>query len=201
MRNKEEMGFTLIELLIAMVIVAILVGIASPNFGSLMLDNRLASEYNAAARALLVARSEAVKVAGKVVICARGADNATCSDNWSMGWLVFHDAPPTNSGTPTSIASIGAEDTVLLQQSDRTAAINISAYGSLSGFPSENINWIRYQGDGSTNLDTASVLLCDSRAEEYARVLNIQITGDFRAGRKHSSSGIALDTYNEAVSC
>lgn len=76
-------GFTLFELLITIAIVAILAGIALPNFSELMRRMTVSETTNELVGALNLARSEAVKRGNDVeVISASG------SDDWSGGWVV-----------------------------------------------------------------------------------------------------------------
>ena len=85
-------GMTLVELLIVMVILAVLMSIAVPNFRSLMV-RRAASEAAAALSSdYRLARSEAIKRTTFVTIC-RSSDGATCgaADSWHTGWIVFVD--------------------------------------------------------------------------------------------------------------
>lgn len=198
MRTRYKHGFSLIELLVAIAVVSIIVGLGAPGFSQLMQDSRLSTKYNTVSRALLMARSEAVKRSGRVVVCPRNNAGTACADDWSEGWLVFIDAAPYSTG---ATASVGAEDNLLALYTKAQDNIEISAYGSLSGQPAAMLNWIGYGTDGSAQVDTGSILLCDNRKESSALVLNLMITGDIRQGRKSPSDDVALDAYSQSVSC
>ncbi len=95
-------GFTLIEMLMALVIVAILAGLAAPSFREMNHRNRLAGTVNEYITALNLARSEAVKRGNPVTLCRSGNPNANppaCGGGagWETGWVVFSD--PANTGT------------------------------------------------------------------------------------------------------
>ncbi|MEW5967274.1 MAG: GspH/FimT family pseudopilin [Pseudomonadota bacterium] len=80
-------GFTLIELVVTLAILGIILTIAIPNFQSMLASNRMASQANDVIAALSLARSEAVKRAAQVTVCA-SSDGATCTGTWEQGWVV-----------------------------------------------------------------------------------------------------------------
>jgi len=86
-------GVTLIELLVAVTVLGILLMVAVPSFQDAFLNNKLSNQANGFLSSLMLARSEAIKRNGRVVVCksANGADCVT-SGNWAQGWIVFHDA-------------------------------------------------------------------------------------------------------------
>lgn len=80
-------GFTLVELVVTLAILGIILTIAIPNFQSMLASNRMASQANDVITAMSLARSEAVKRAAQVTVCA-SSDGATCGTNWAQGWVV-----------------------------------------------------------------------------------------------------------------
>ena len=92
MKNRAQ-GMTLIELLTAILVVAILMGLATPSFREFSQNNRMVAATNDLVTALNLARSEALRRATTTVVCA-SADQATCSGavNWTTGWVAFNDA-------------------------------------------------------------------------------------------------------------
>jgi type IV fimbrial biogenesis protein FimT len=90
--HERNRGFTLIELMFAIAIFAVLLGFAIPAFRDTVQNNRLVAQNNEFVTALNFARSEALRRAGPVTVCA--SDNGTdCSGDtdWSTGWIVFAD--------------------------------------------------------------------------------------------------------------
>ena len=86
-------GFTLTELLVVLTIVALLATVAMPSLATVMDSMRLSSASNSFLANLQLARSEAIKRNGRVVLC-KSADGTACagSGGWEQGWIVFHDA-------------------------------------------------------------------------------------------------------------
>jgi len=91
--QRRPRGFTLIELVAVLAIVAILVGVAAPAMTATMKSVQLSSASNDLFGSLLVARSEAIKRSGRVVVCT-SADGISCTaaGGWEQGWIVFHDS-------------------------------------------------------------------------------------------------------------
>jgi type IV fimbrial biogenesis protein FimT len=73
------------------VVLAVLVGIATPLFTGLMNSNRLTSNANELVAALQIARMESIRRNVRTTIC-QSADQLTCTDSspW-RGWIIFAD--------------------------------------------------------------------------------------------------------------
>jgi type IV fimbrial biogenesis protein FimT len=92
-RTSGSAGFTLVELMIGIVVLAILLGFAVPNFNDASLSARLNGFANSLSAAAQVARSEAVKRNATITVCA-SSDGETCDDpgGWEYGWIVVDQA-------------------------------------------------------------------------------------------------------------
>jgi type IV fimbrial biogenesis protein FimT len=79
--RRTTSGFTLFELVITIAIVAILIGVALPNFREFSIGMTVNDNTNDLVGALNLARSEAVKRGRRVALIANDG-------NWNNGWQV-----------------------------------------------------------------------------------------------------------------
>lgn len=79
--SNRDAGFTLIELMVTVAMLAILAALATPSFRELIEAQRLRDTSFGLVSDLTLARSEAIKRGGNVVI-------APVADVWSGGWTV-----------------------------------------------------------------------------------------------------------------
>jgi type IV fimbrial biogenesis protein FimT len=99
-------GFTLPELMIALAVVGILVAAGLPSLTNLVRDQRIKTATSDVFVSLIYARSEAIKRADRVVVCAANAtiDGCANSSDWAAGWIVFLDADA--NGFPSTASDI-----------------------------------------------------------------------------------------------
>lgn len=76
-RGAKQAGFTLVELLVALMVAAILVVVAVPNFRSMMLANQLTTRANSVLGALSAARMEAIKRNTSAMVCGDAASGGS----------------------------------------------------------------------------------------------------------------------------
>jgi type IV fimbrial biogenesis protein FimT len=92
-RCRRDAGFTLVELVIGLAVLAMLFGFALPSMSRFLAEQELLGEARRLSEAVMLARSEAVKRNGHVVICATTPTQPCGSArHWHEGWLMFVDA-------------------------------------------------------------------------------------------------------------
>lgn len=159
-------GFTLIELLVLVAIVAILATIAVPNFSASIKNDRDISQLNNLLTSLMLARSEAIKSAADVSICA--GSNTTCSGtSWANGWVIYYNTSPPGVTNPIIrvFPAISGNNTFT---SDGGYSFTFQENGTLAPTPPAPINFT----------------LCDPRGPVYARSINLIATGSAEGAAK-----------------
>jgi type IV fimbrial biogenesis protein FimT len=112
LRNAAAGGFTLIELLVTISIVAILLSMAAPSFGDLILTQQVRTSAGDLQTSLFYARSEAIKRAANVSIVPNGGD-------WKNGWTVqLGDGTVLRSEDPLNPQLAAMSGTTVTYQSD-----------------------------------------------------------------------------------
>lgn len=181
--SSRESGFTLIELLITLVVAAVLLGVAVPNFRTFIQNSRVTTQSNEMLAHLAVARSEAIKRNAPVVVCpsavpTAAAPSCTAGGTWETGWLVFEDAvdPVTKKGNNTFAT---AEGDILLRIHERLEGNNtLRANGAELAKP------LTFGSSGVTTMAAADFFkLCDARGTSFARAIMVEATGRARIAR------------------
>ncbi len=170
-RRRPARGFTLIELMVTIAILAILMALAVPSFNSLIISNRITSHANELIASLQIARSEAIRNNGRVVVCASATPAnaaATCSGgpNWTNGWIVFTDTDRNNNRN-------GAE-VVLRSGTIRpgTLIVNSAAIGN-TGLVSFRSDGLAHDAAGA--LLTARIGVCEPATNPVQNVRQVSI--------------------------
>ncbi|MEX2123917.1 MAG: GspH/FimT family pseudopilin [Woeseia sp.] len=110
-------GYSLYELLITLALVALILTLGLPSFGSLVADKRLRVETDALFHAVHLARKSSI-VRRRVVSLCPSIDGASCNPgyDWSDGWILFanvdRDEPPQVDGNEPILARHQVADTV-----------------------------------------------------------------------------------------
>jgi type IV fimbrial biogenesis protein FimT len=145
-----------------MALAAILVGVGTPAMTATARSVELSSATNDLIGSLLLARSEAVKRKGRVVLC-KSSDGSGCAqaDGWEQGWIVFHDA--NNNGVHE------AGEAVIQRIQALQPNLRVSGNASLS-------RYISYAPSGATSMangafQAGTITICGQPAGEARQIV------------------------------
>lgn len=150
-RRRVCGGFTLIELVTAIVVLAILVGLALPSFRSFIVNQRIRNASFDLMASLILARSEAISRA-RTVSLTKG------SPTWDQGWTVTDGTTPViqvqsaynslsiTDSTVLAAVSYGKDGRTITASTKFTIAPSVAISGvnsrcvsiGLSGMPSSS---------------------------------------------------------------
>lgn len=171
--RARSAGFTLIELMVTLAIFGVLAAIAAPSFNSAILNNKLASFANAFLASAQLARSEAIKRNGSVVLC-RSTDRVSCaaSGGWQQGWIVFHDADndgevdagetviQVQQGLSADYRFTGDSYSLAFQPTGGIAALTTLTLCRAAPEPGNQERSIRVSGTGRASVETTRNHVC-----------------------------------------
>ena len=166
---RKSSGFTLVDLLMVLAVMSVVLTVAVPAMTATMDSIRLGSISNTFVSHLYLARSEAIKRNGRVVLC-KSPTGVSCvaSGGWEQGWIVFHDANNNATREPG--------ETVIQQEGSMPASFRLAG----------NLNvakYVSYSATGSAKLVTGAfqagtLTLCQPSASDgAARQIVISSTG------------------------
>jgi type IV fimbrial biogenesis protein FimT len=164
-------GVTLVELIVVLAILSILLAIVLPSYAYFSASNRIAAFTNDLVGAFQLARSEAIRRATLVTVCASRTSmdtTPTCdaSASWQEGWVLFQDGGVTgNLDGDDLIIRVGSGQAV---QGELSADTNFNDYLS---YKSTGVS------QGSTGLGNGTISLCISG---HGRIIIISNTGRIR---------------------
>lgn len=166
---RSNSGFTLIELMVTLVVAAIALTIAVPSFQTQILNNRSIALGEDFASAINFTRSEAVKRAGRVSLCASD-DGETCTGEWRDGFIAFVDNVPDDTSTPPNVGLVLR----VWAEQDTNSLIQVQRGGVDTGF-------IRYTSLGTLARVTDQPLVINTELKRCkgtaARRINIGLSG------------------------
>jgi type IV fimbrial biogenesis protein FimT len=106
---RQQAGFTLIELMVTIGILALLLGLAAPNFADTVRRSKARDLSNDLLSSLTFARQQAISTNQCVTICmvaSATAANPVCATSgtdWERGWIVF--ANPLCDNVPGGVGA------------------------------------------------------------------------------------------------
>lgn len=191
--RKSNAGFTIIELMTVLVIAAILATLAAPALYDMILSNRLTSKTNDIVSDLMLARTQAVNLGTRTVVCALDLgqytgttpvttckSSATASD-WTAGRIVFVDDDRDGTlDTGEAILRVSPPD----EEVRKSGSIS-SAKVTVSASNLANTGRIDFSPTGVATVTGASATfkLCDT--QNRGRTVTVAASG--RAGTNSTS--------------
>lgn len=149
----RQHGFTAIELMVVVAIVAVLAALAGPSFTPLIERWRVRDAAEGLTSTLYLARSEAIKRGGNVIIEKRpnsgNCTTATGATQWGCGWTVFFDA--NNNGTQDACVIANTPNECDLQISAAPNRLEITLPDSTGKIAVDRWGMMSHSGSGSTN--------------------------------------------------
>jgi len=162
-------GFTLVELMVTLGVAAIALSIAVPSFQTQILNNRSIALGEDFASAVNYTRSEAVKRAGRVSLCA-SKNGTACDGVWTDGFMAFVDTAATDTTTPPVVGLVLR----IWEKPDANALISVTSDGN-------DVTFIRYTSLGTLARvnDEPLVIAAEQKKckGKAARQINIGLSG------------------------
>ena len=165
-------GFTLLEAMTTLSVLGILLGLAVPGFGSMMLDSRRAATVNSFIHSVFLARSTAIQRGETVSIC-RSTNGQSCSNgtqDWQAGWIVFvnndGEQPPVRDENETLLAVFQAWDAGTITSNRVSYSFRPHTHAIVNG----------------------SVVFCDRRGSAEARAVIINSAGRPRVAHRDADN-------------
>lgn len=144
-KNK---GLTLVELLVAMVVLALIIGVGVPGMQSLMANMNIRTNTDKLVNSLAYARGEAVARVENVSI--RSVDG---NADWSKGWTVFVDKNGdcvNDNGTDEvlRVVDLSAENLTVTASSNQAGCLTFDRLGESASTTSTSFDLSK---DGGTS--------------------------------------------------
>jgi type IV fimbrial biogenesis protein FimT len=168
---RKAQGVTLLELLMTLTVAGVLTALAIPNFNNALRNSQRSAAVTSLFHTLFYARNAAIRRGKPVTVCA-SFDGATCrrSGDWASGWITFvnldRDEPPQRDANEPllNVASGWPQGSI----SSNRAAFSFRSYvhGVVNG----------------------TVLFCDERGGQHARVIIVSHTGRPRVSQRDGSN-------------
>ncbi|AOF82911.1 hypothetical protein BSY238_228 [Methyloversatilis sp. RAC08] len=160
-------GFTMIELMIVVTLLAVLAAFAFPSFQSFIASNRLTAESNELLSGMNLARSEAVRVQRRVLLCRAAAADGVVNFSATNGCVTTANSEPWQAWAvfvdENSNGAIDGTERILRMQAITGNALelisndDLAAAGNRIAFRPDGMA----RGQGSLALQTAQIRVCD----------------------------------------
>ncbi|WP_436179352.1 GspH/FimT family pseudopilin [Acidovorax sp. LjRoot66] len=151
---RASAGFTAIELMVVVAIVAVLTALAAPSFTPLIERWRVREAAESITASVYLARSEAIKRGGNVVILKNNSTAPTCNNGtgptqWGCGWIVFLDVDA--DGTQDACVATATPNECSIQTVTAPTRVAVTLAGNVNGkIVIDRWGMASHAGSGST---------------------------------------------------
>ncbi len=169
-------GLTLVEVMVTVAILALLLGLAVPSFKPLLERWRVQQAVGAMTSTMQLARSEAIKRGGNIII------KANTGTNWGTGWHVFLDVNadraqgacvPADTPNECDLQITSAPTLLEVALAGSTGGISVDRWGMMSHTGSANNQptamAFEFKPKGKTLADNSAAKLCMNASGRLAR--------------------------------
>ncbi len=166
LKKRKSPGFSLYELLMTLALVAVVLTLGLPSFGSILANNRLKVEVDALFHAVHLARKSSI-VRRRVVTLCPSFDGTVCEPgfDWSIGWMMFvntdRDQPVARDDDEPVLSHHPVDQDVQIMSNRKTYTLRSTVLRATNG----------------------TLVFCDRSGRGTARALIISYTGRPRVSR------------------
>ncbi|WP_165392819.1 GspH/FimT family pseudopilin [Corticibacter populi] len=163
-----QRGVTLIECMVVLAILSILLGLAAPLFQEIIKRYRVRVAAEALSSSLYLARSEAIKRSGRVVMrktALPGCPGALVAGRWECGWQLFVDANGNSilDADEVLLHEVGLQADVVITRGPATNVKAFNQWGHVAGLGTFNfLVWPRQDAQAQPPHHANAMLLCMS---------------------------------------
>lgn len=167
LKKSRDRGFSLYELLMTMALVALVLTLGMPSFGSILANHRLKVEVDALFHAVHLARKSSIVRRRAVTLCP-SHDGVVCEPglDWSIGWMMFvntdRDQPAVRDDDEPVLNHHSVDQNARIMSNRKTFTLRSTELRATNG----------------------TVIFCDRTGRGTARALVISYTGRPRITRK-----------------
>lgn len=167
--TRTGAGLTLYELLMTLALVAVVITVGLPSFGSIVASSRIRAETNALFEAVHLARKDSIVRRRAVTICP-SLDGLSCDphNEWSTGWIRYvnsnRDDPPVRDANEPILRYHVVEPGILIASNRRGFTLRSTELRATNG----------------------TLIVCDARDRAEARAVIVSYSGRPRVASQDS---------------